>query len=71
MRPALPSAGWGTAAWHGAVLGAIAYGTYELTNWSTLRGWPPVMVPVDVLWGAGLTAGAAVAGYLAAMRRRS
>src|ERR1700729_3414787 len=24
----------------GAVLGLIAYGTYELTNWAVLRDWP-------------------------------
>jgi len=39
----------------GAVLGAMAYGTYEFTNYATLRAWSPQMVAVDVAWGAVLT----------------
>lgn len=50
------------AALHGAILGLIAYGTYEATNMATLRGWSWTMVLVDVLWGTALTAMAAVAG---------
>ena len=39
----------------GAVLGALAYGTYEFTNFATLKGWTAQMVMVDVIWGAVLT----------------
>jgi len=39
----------------GAILGAIAYGTYEFTNYATLRDWSLQMVAVDVTWGAVLT----------------
>jgi uncharacterized membrane protein len=39
----------------GALLGAIAYGTYEFTNYATLKNWSPSMVAVDVIWGAVLT----------------
>jgi uncharacterized membrane protein len=39
----------------GAILGAMAYGSYEFTNYSTLRDWSVQMVAVDVTWGAVLT----------------
>lgn len=39
----------------GAILGALAYGTYEFTNYATLRDWSLQMVVADVTWGAVLT----------------
>jgi len=39
----------------GAVLGAVAYGTYDLTNQATLKGWPQVITIVDLVWGTLLT----------------
>jgi len=50
----------------GAALGAMAYGTYEFTNYATLRGWHWQMVAVDVTWGAVLTGVSAFAGVIAA-----
>jgi uncharacterized membrane protein len=49
----------------GAVLGAMAYGTYEFTNLATLRDWSWQMVVVDVTWGAVLTGFSAWAGVMA------
>jgi uncharacterized membrane protein len=46
----------------GAVLGALAYGTYEFTNFATLKGWTAQMVIVDVIWGAVLTGTSAAVG---------
>ena len=46
----------------GAVLGAVAYGTYEFTNISTLKGWSWEMVATDVTWGTALTGVSAAAG---------
>jgi uncharacterized membrane protein len=46
----------------GGALGAMAYGTYELTNLATLRDWSWSMAVVDVIWGVVLTAVAAWAG---------
>lgn len=46
----------------GATLGAMAYGTYELTNFATLRDWHWSMVVVDLAWGAVLTGLSAWAG---------
>ena len=45
-----------------AVLGALAYGTYEFTNFATLKGWTAQMVMVDVIWGAVLTGTSAAVG---------
>lgn len=49
---------------NGALLGAMAYGTYEFTNYATLRDWAPKMVIVDVAWGTLLTGSAALVGVL-------
>ena len=40
----------------GAVLGFVAYGTYDLTNLSTVRGFTPTIAAVDMAWGTVLTA---------------
>ena len=45
-----------------AIIGAMAYGTYEFTSWAVTRGWHPSMVVVDTLWGTALTAVAAWGG---------
>jgi uncharacterized membrane protein len=44
------------AAGTGALLGLVAYGTYDLTNHATIRGWSPVVTMVDLAWGTTLTA---------------
>ena len=46
----------------GAVLGFVAYGTYDLTNLSTLRGFTPTIAVIDMAWGTILTATTATAG---------
>ncbi|MEB8387512.1 DUF2177 family protein [Rhodobacteraceae bacterium KMM 6894] len=38
-----------------ALLGAMAYGTYEFTNLATIKGWSIQMVALDLTWGAVLT----------------
>lgn len=48
----------------GALLGAMAYGTYEFTNYATLRDWHWHMVAVDLTWGAVLTGVSAWAGVM-------
>lgn len=60
--PALREGAPGQALWRGALLGALAYGTYEFTNFATLRGWSPAMVATDLAWGTVLTGVAAWAG---------
>lgn len=50
----------------GALIGAMAYGTYEFTNLATLKGWHWQMVAVDLAWGTFLTGVSAWAGVMAA-----
>ena len=51
-----------------ALLGLVAYGTYDLTNWATLQGWPAQLALIDLAWGTFLTAAAGTMGYLATRR---
>lgn len=60
--PALNVGSIAQAFFAGAVLGALAYGTYEFTNFATLKGWTAQMVMVDVVWGAVLTGTSAAVG---------
>lgn len=56
------------AAWRGALVGLVAYGTYDLTNLATLRHWSPTMALADVAWGAFASALAATAAFYAFKR---
>jgi uncharacterized membrane protein len=38
------------------MFGFVAYGTYNLTNMATIKGWSQNVVYVDMLWGGSLTA---------------
>lgn len=67
VRPGL-SGGVGTAALNGALLGAICYATYDLTNQATLRSWSTTVTVADIAWGAFATAIAAAAATLAAQK---
>lgn len=64
--PALEAGAPAMALLNGAVLGAVAYGTYEFTNYATLRRWSIEQVVVDGIWGTVLTGGAAWAGVVVA-----
>lgn len=46
----------------GAVLGFVAYGTYDLTNLSTMKGFTPTIAVIDIVWGTVLTASSAALG---------
>ncbi len=63
--PADEHQSWAEALWRGALLGLVAYGTYDATNLATVRGWPAIVSVVDVAWGVTVTTAAALAGYLA------
>lgn len=52
------------AAGLGALLGLIAYATYDLSNMATLKGWPLSVVVTDILWGIFVTGSSAAAAYL-------
>jgi uncharacterized membrane protein len=64
VAPALPTGDWLKAAMLGGFLGLVAYGTYDLTNWATVKNWPVPMVLVDMVWGAVLSAASAAGAVL-------
>ena len=64
----LPALSWQRAAKLGALLGLVAYGTYDLTNWATLRDWSVQVTLMDWAWGTVATAVACTVGYLVAKR---
>ncbi|MCB1359411.1 MAG: DUF2177 family protein [Maritimibacter sp.] len=63
--PALNHGNPVTALIGGALLGLLAYGTYEFTNYATLRDWSVNQVVVDTLWGGVLTGFSAWIGVVA------
>ena len=48
----------------GVGLGLLAYGTYEFTNYATLKDWSIEQVAVDTIWGGVLTGFSAWAGVM-------
>jgi uncharacterized membrane protein len=50
--------------WRGFVLGAAAYGTYNLTNYALVVNWPLSITIKDWFWGAFLTANCTWVGGL-------
>lgn len=67
VAPALDSdAGYPTVAARGAMLGLMAYGTYALTNYATLKVYGGQLAAMDLVWGPVLTAATAVVATAAA-----
>jgi uncharacterized membrane protein len=44
-----------------ALFGLFCYGTYDLTNLATLKGWPVRLAVLDMAWGAVLSVAVAAA----------
>lgn len=63
VMPAVHGASWATALVNGALLGLVAYGTYDMTNLATLKDWSVSVSVVDMIWGTALTGLAATCGY--------
>ena len=51
VAPALERRDARVALRRGALLGLVAYATYDLTNQATLRGWPWTITLADLAWG--------------------
>ncbi|WP_018899421.1 DUF2177 family protein [Rhizobium sp. 2MFCol3.1] len=66
VRPGLGAGSVWVAVGYGAVLGLAAYGTYDMTNLSTLKGWPISLSIIDMIWGTVLTSVASACGHAAA-----
>ena len=67
VRPGL-ELGVPHAVLNGALLGAIAYATYDLTNQATLRTWSTQMTLIDIAWGTAATALASGVAAWAALK---
>lgn len=68
IRPALQSGRLSSALMLGAVAGALAYGTFDLTNLALLDAYTARLALSDGAWGTVLSAAAASAGFLVARR---
>jgi len=66
VLPAVSSGSIRTALLHGALFGALAYGTFAFTNYAVLDGWTWKLVVADVAWGFVLTAVTAACGFFTA-----
>ncbi len=66
--PALEKTSLTKAVWLGALVGAVAYGTYDLTNQATLKIWDLRLTIADIAWGSFVSALAAGLAYLVASR---
>ncbi|MBP2548417.1 putative membrane protein [Neorhizobium galegae] len=64
VQPNLQGGSWTQALLSGAILGLIAYGTYDMTNLATLKNWPITVTLVDLAWGTALTGTSAAIGLL-------
>jgi uncharacterized membrane protein len=57
VQPAVTDGSVANAALRGALLGLVAYSTFDLTANAVLRDWPVKVTVVDMIWGSVLTAG--------------
>jgi uncharacterized membrane protein len=68
VHPALARRSVRRAARDGAFFGLVTYATWDLTSLAVLADFPAALVPVDLAWGALLSA--SVASVTAAVARR-
>lgn len=54
--PAVQAGSVGQALLYGAIAGAFAYGTYDLTNLAVMKGFTAKIAMIDLAWGTALTA---------------
>ncbi len=65
VLPGLRADSWSAALGLAAILGVAAYGTYDITNLATIRGWSGAVTVIDLAWGTLVTGLAAVGGFFA------
>ena len=68
IEPSLDSQNTVNLLFKAFMFGLVAYGTYNLTNMATVKGWSPSVVFVDMLWGGLLTAFSSYYGILIAKK---
>ena len=67
VLPALKADSAISALVYGLVFGAIAYATYDLTNYATLKNWNLQITMIDIAYGA-FASGLAAAGAVIVLR---
>jgi len=60
--------GWVYAILAGALFGLICYGTYDLTNLTTIKNWPVIVTIVDMIWGSVFSGLVSLIVYLLASK---
>ncbi|MBX3430423.1 MAG: DUF2177 family protein [Hyphomonadaceae bacterium] len=68
VAPGLEKASLSKALINGAILGFVAYATYDLSNQATLKFWNLKLTLVDMAWGTLATAAAAAIAYAVSSR---
>jgi uncharacterized membrane protein len=68
VRPGLVDGGWRTALLWGGLFGLFAYGTYDLTNLSTLKAWSLKLSLIDMAWGVCVSAAASATACALTLR---
>ncbi len=63
VLPALKTGSAMAALGYAALFGLIAYGTYDLTNFATLRNWTAQITIIDLAYGTVATAVAAIVAF--------
>lgn len=68
VLPGLKAGNWTTALIWGALFGLFAYGTYDLTNYATLKSWGLKITLMDMTWGVVVSGVSAAAASALALR---
>lgn len=68
VLPGLKAGNWTTALMWGALFGLFAYGTYDLTNYATLKGWGLKITLMDMTWGVVVSSVSSAAACALALR---
>ena len=68
VHPALTRRSVGRAARDGALFGLVTYATWDLTSLAVLADFPAALVPIDLAWGAVLSAAVASVTTAVALR---
>lgn len=52
----------------GSLFGAVVYGSYDLTNYSTVKKWPLSITVIDMVWGITISSTVALLTYLISLQ---
>jgi uncharacterized membrane protein len=61
--PAVNNGSVAQAAGLGILFGLVAYATYDLSNFATLKNWPLTIVVADLFWGMFISGTVSVVAY--------